>query len=60
MFRFKQEPSSWSHCQCLAKIYLAVVRVFTHAQQVGICRRKSDSAHIGKHSGTKPVILARY
>jgi len=32
----------------------------THAQQVGIYRHNTDNAHIHKHSGTKPVILARH
>ena len=33
---------------------------YTHAQQVGICRHKTDNAHIDKHSETVPVILARH
>jgi len=49
MFRFMQEPSSGSQRQCLAK-----------AKQVGICRHSTDNAHIDKHSGTIPVILARH
>ena len=31
-----------------------------HAQQVGICHHNTDNAHIKKHGGTIPVILARH
>ena len=37
-----------------------VVCVYTHAQQVGICHHNTDNAHIDKHIGTIPVILARH
>jgi len=32
----------------------------THTQQVGIIRHNTGHAHIDKHSGTIPVILARH
>ena len=57
MFRFTQEPSSGSQNQCLAKITGMVPPLFI---TVGIWRHDTDNAHINKHSGTIPVILARH
>ena len=43
-------------------VCVCVVRTenHTHAQQVEICIHNTDNAHIGKQSGTIPVILARH
>jgi len=32
----------------------------THTHTHKICRHNTGNAHINKHSGTKPVILARH
>ena len=60
MFRFTQEPSSGSQSQCYGGIFRPFVRVYIHAQQVKVCRHNTNNDHIGKHSGTIPVVLARY
>jgi len=41
-------------------VVLSCTGNYTHAQQVGICRHNTDNAHIDKHTGTIPVILARH
>jgi len=65
MFRFTQEPSSGSRSECLAKITGMVPLCLLICALSVLCRHeyaanRTGNAHINKHSGTIPVILARH
>jgi len=47
-------------CACVCGSPCTANHTQTHIQQIGICRHNTGNAHINKHSGTIPVILARH
>jgi len=50
----------WLRYEWIYRFAVLCTANHTHSQQVGICRHGTGNAHINKHGGTLPVILARH